>query len=261
MADFTNTIDVLGDDVVMDSIVNRTITEFKDDTITEAGMRAFQKCEFLETVELPLCKKVVDEAFSGCVSLSGVSLPECTYLGNSTFHGCSALEEISLPNLVTTYGQCFAGCKALKRINMPEVTNLDSDAFSGSIMETVCFPKLTRAGVRLFANANSPLRIADFHSPVAFGGNTFYICPKLIALILRSTEAISTAATTTLFSGNWSGTNGPIMKGEGYIYVPRALVESYKAATNWSTWASQFRALEDYTVDGTIMGALDETKI
>lgn len=40
-----------------------------------------------------------------------------------------------------------------------------------------------------------------------------------------------------------------------------ALVDSYKAATNWSTYADQIRALEDYTVDGTTTGALDETKI
>ena len=34
-----------------------------------------------------------------------------------------------------------------------------------------------------------------------------------------------------------------------------------QAATNWSTYAAQFRALEDYTVDGTTTGELDETKI
>lgn len=48
---------------------------------------------------------------------------------------------------------------------------------------------------------------------------------------------------------------------DGYIYVPRALVEDYKVATNWTTLASQFRAIEDYTVDGTIYGELDESKI
>lgn len=45
------------------------------------------------------------------------------------------------------------------------------------------------------------------------------------------------------------------------IYVPAALIDSYKAATNWSAYANQFRALEDYTVDGTITGELDESKI
>ena len=44
--------------------------------------------------------------------------------------------------------------------------------------------------------------------------------------------------------------------------MPRALIEEYKADANWSSFELiQFRALEDYTVDGTIMGELDETKI
>jgi hypothetical protein len=55
--------------------------------------------------------------------------------------------------------------------------------------------------------------------------------------------------------------NSAIADGKGYIYVPRTLVNSYKTATNWSVYANQFRALEDYTVDGTITGELDESKI
>lgn len=38
----------------------------------------------------------------------------------------------------------------------------------------------------------------------------------------------------------------PMKSGTGYIYVPAALVDSYKAATNWSTYADQIRAIEDY---------------
>ena len=52
-----------------------------------------------------------------------------------------------------------------------------------------------------------------------------------------------------------------IANGKGYIYVPRAMVDTLKSATNWSTYATQIRALEDYTVDGTITGELDESKI
>ena len=58
-----------------------------------------------------------------------------------------------------------------------------------------------------------------------------------------------------------------IAAGNGYIYVPRALLsdddetKDYRRATNWSTYAAQFRALEDYTVDGTTTGELDKTKI
>lgn len=37
-----------------------------------------------------------------------------------------------------------------------------------------------------------------------------------------------------------------IYRGKGYIYVPKSLIEDYKVATNWSLYADQFRAIEDY---------------
>lgn len=82
----------------------------------------------------------------------------------------------------------------------------------------------------------------------------FYNSASLTALILSS-STICTLSNTQALTGT------PIKSGTGYIYVPRALVDSYKTATNWSTYAAQFRALEDYTVDGTTTGDLDETKI
>lgn len=82
------------------------------------------------------------------------------------------------------------------------------------------------------------------------------LCSKLTALVLRNPSQV-----VTLVSGSNFLASTPIKSGTGYIYVPSALVDSYKAATNWSTYAAQFRALEDYTVDGTTTGELDPTKI
>jgi hypothetical protein len=75
-------------------------------------------------------------------------------------------------------------------------------------------------------------------------------------LILRNENDIVTLSSSKVFD-----TSDGIGAGTGYIYVPTALIEEYKSATNWSTYATQFRALEDYTVDGTFTGELDETKI
>jgi hypothetical protein len=87
----------------------------------------------------------------------------------------------------------------------------------------------------------------------SIGESAFYECSALVTVILRS---------PTLASGGYGiFSTTPISSGTGYIYVPSALVDSYKAASNWKTYANQFRALEDYTVDGTITGALDPTKI
>ena len=51
---------------------------------------------------------------------------------------------------------------------------------------------------------------------------------------------MATLGNTNAFS------NTPIKSGNGYIYVPAALVDSYKADSKWSTYANQIRAIEEY---------------
>lgn len=85
----------------------------------------------------------------------------------------------------------------------------------------------------------SKLTTADFSAATSIGGYAFYSCSKLTALILRS-ATMATLSNTNAFSST------PIASGTGYIYVPAALVDSYKAASNWSTYANQIRAIEDY---------------
>lgn len=36
-----------------------------------------------------------------------------------------------------------------------------------------------------------------------------------------------------------------IQNGTGYIYVPASLVDSYRAATNWTYFSNQISAFED----------------
>ena len=40
--------------------------------------------------------------------------------------------------------------------------------------------------------------------------------------------------------------NTPIKAGYGYIYVPSSLVNTYKTATNWSTFADQIVSIDEY---------------
>ena len=67
----------------------------------------------------------------------------------------------------------------------------------------------------------------------------FYKCSALTAVIIR-TPAVCTMSNSNAFNFT------PIASGTGYIYVPAALVDSYKAATNWTKYANQIRAIEDY---------------
>lgn len=209
MAEFINTIDALGDDAVVDSIINRTITEFKDNLIEKVGCYVFYACH----------------------SLTVVDVPNATFIDNYAFGNCSALESFAFTNVQTINNQAFYGCSSLKEICCPLVTN--------ALWYT--FQKCTN------------LEKADFALVTSLGAEVFVDC-LLTALILRS-STVCTLGNTNAFLRT------SIASGTGYIYVPSALVDSYKAATNWSTYADQFRALEDYTVDGTTTGELDENKI
>lgn len=100
------------------------------------------------------------------------------------------------------------------------------------------------------------LTTVDLLSATRLEDRVFFECKQLTALILRS-GTVCTATGSSMLSRTPIAGYG----GTGYIYVPRALVDTYKVATNWSTYAAQFRALEDYTVDGTVTGELDPNKI
>lgn len=199
--------------------------------------------------------KIVSYGSYGRTALTTVNLPKCTDIGSYAFRGCSGITNVNAPLVtnIATYG--FYGCSKLANINMPNVSSTGTYAFYKCDLRNINFPYLTGISQNAFYQ-NENLQIADFGVASKINQAGFANCGSLVALILRRTSSICTLGVAT------NGfTNTPIAEGTGYVYVPRDLVDTYKTATNWVNYATQFRALEDYTVDGTITGALDETKI
>ena len=73
----------------------------------------------------------------------------------------------------------------------------------------------------------------------SIGASGFINCTTLTAVIIRKSDSICTLTNINAFSGT------PIASGTGYIYVPNDLVDSYKAATNWSTYATQIKPISE----------------
>ena len=89
-----------------------------------------------------------------------------------------------------------------------------------------------------FARCSNLAKI-DFDVLEEMQDTDFYQCSALTTVIIRS-PAVCTMSDSDAFKST------PIESGTGYVYVPAALVDSYKAATNWSVYADQIRAIEDY---------------
>ena len=120
------------------------------------------------------------------------------------------------------------------------VTSICNYAFyERNQLASVGFPAATSIGVYAFSTC-SKLTSAYFPAATSIGNSAFSGCEKLTSLILRVTTQVCTLSNTDAFSDT------PIASGTGYIYVPAALIDSYKTATNWTTYANQFRAIEDY---------------
>lgn len=160
-------------------------------------------------------------AFSHNSSLVTVNLPNLTSIEQSVFRYCSNLEAVYCPKLPGNLpAYVFQNCYKLKTVNVPNVIGMTTSVFQDC-------RQLER------------LELGNISS--ISGTNTFKNCTNLTTLIIRRT---GTSATTLGNVNSFTGT--PIESGTGYIYVPSALLDAYKTATNWSTYASQIRAIEDY---------------
>lgn len=180
---------------------------------------------------------------------------DVTAVGYYAFASCAALVSAHFPNAVTINGYGFQNCTALTDIYFPKVTGINGYGFYGcTALENVDFPSLRSVGNYAFRKC-SALKAIDLQQTYNINVYAFYECTNLEAIVLRKTDEICTLSNVNALQMT------KIADGTGYIYIPAALVDSYKAGTGWATYAAQIRALEDYTVDGTVTGALDESKI
>jgi hypothetical protein len=209
--------------------------------------------------------RVKNYTFYGCNSMISANLPYATEIGFYAFAGCSKLTTATIPNATKIAEYLFNGCEKLENVNTQSATSIGQYAFSG------CYKLLKVVApnaeiISHYAFSNCPELICVDTKAWTVGRYAFQYCYSLKSVILRSQSEATLSNVNAFqacyhFHGTVNSTYNPNGDKDGYIYVPRALVEDYKVDTNWSTLSTQFRALEDYTVDGTTTGALDPNKI
>ena len=202
-----------------DGIVARTITTYTNNRVQSIGERVFNGCYALTSVDFPAVATISNSAFNGCKKLTNANFPEATTIGESAFNNCYALTSVDFPAVATISNSAFNGCRELTSVNFPAATTIGNFAFNG------CYA----------------LTSVDFPAVATIRDGAFINCKKLTSVVLRKTDTICTLSATFAFD------NTPIKSGTGYIYVPDTLVDQYKAATNWSTYAANIKPLSEYT--------------
>ena len=166
--------------------------------------------------------------------------PDLTTIRDNLFQNNTLLTAVELNDITTIGASAFAGC-AITDLTMPSLTTGGVLSFSYNPMTSVDLPALITIGSQMFQRCES-LVTADFGAVTSIGRLAFYYCENLETLILRGNSVAE-------FDGTGQFTNTKIESGSGYIYVPDELVDDYKAASGWSTYANQIRSIDELEVE------------
>ena len=186
-----------------------------------------------------------DYIFSGCSQLKSVSFTDATLfdIGEYAFF-YSGLMEANFPNatLVKVRKNAFNTAN-LQAVDMP-IYEIGDSAFKGNsqmsyFRTAYAGTSLLPVGMEAFSGCTS-LKVVDFATAPAISYSAFLYCSGITDFIIRDTVRIATIQSST-FGGS------SVKSGTAKIWVPDALVEDYKAATNWSVYASQIHPLSEYT--------------
>lgn len=247
------------------ALFNGTLEEYENNDITEIRTYAFSTTN-LKQVSFQNVKKVDNHSFDNCLSLTQANMPNLTTIGEYAFRSCTSLKKVvAISNNISQYA--FYNCIKLEDfeidglIKVPQTRafyntpSLKIDVNTGSASGAIAtysfyssgIKSLTGKGITGFGTSACELcenlSIVDIGkqatSYTAISATSFKNCSNLTTLILRNTSGAHTLSNINAFAGT------PIENGTGFIYVPDELVNIYKSATNWSTYAAQIKPISE----------------
>lgn len=138
-----------------------------------------------------------------------------TTIGNYALQASKSLTKLIVPNVTRLEAYSISGCPALQEIDFSSVEFIGQQALASLQIKKLVLPKVQTFYVQSFLAATTE------------------------AIVITQSENVASMVNVSAFNAS------SIAKGTGFIYVPDNLVESYKSATNWSTYAEQIKGLSE----------------
>ena len=188
-----------------DAMVTGILSVYSNDRVKNIGSYAFYSCRSLTSVNFPACTTIGSYAFYYCSSLTSVNFPACTTIGNDAFYYCRSLTSVNFPACTSIGSNTFYYCSSLTS------AEFGSNISNSSVKAYIIFSAA-------FSNCSKLTKLELYWPAVAILSNTnaFYLTPMSVSTL----------------TGTW-----------GSIYVPASLVNTYKSATNWVTYADRITAI------------------
>lgn len=242
------TLGAVSEDTLVEALHNRT-TSVSDDTLTSIRSYGLASITSLTSVDFPNLQTINSYAFYNDYNLAmeGWQFPKAKTIGNYAFRYCYGITgDVVLPSTVTSIGQySFASCKNIETFTAAgAITTFGTYTFAGAsadhkmTVREIHLPNLGTSialnlnfGSATAANACQYLEVCDIGKAKSIAANTFANCYALKTLIMRRTSVTTVANVSAFLNTPIRGRNSQTAK----IYVPEALIDDYKAATNWKT--------------------------
>ena len=147
-------------------------------------------------------------------TITSITIPNgTTKIGAHVFDDCTALANVTIPNSVTEIGTyAFYKCAALTNVTIPNV--------------------VTEIGYRAFEKCTALANVTIPNSVTNVAESAFFGCSSLKSVTVLASSP------PTLGYGVFSATSNNLV-----IYVPAESVDTYKAASGWSDYASRIQAI------------------
>lgn len=227
--------------------------------VTELPPYIFYGCSNLKNLDLSNIIKVNSHSLYN-IGDKEINLPKCTTF--TTQSGDTSLIDVKscekfiapklnrIPNLTGYMGGQYKGI--LNEIDLRSATTASTNSLMALPLKNLYLPKIkgnitglckccgNLENVLYNANLTTQMFCRTYTASTTIGGNfTTLVIPNNEPVILSNINAI---AGTQISGGN------------GYIYVPRNTIETYKSMTNWSV-------VSEYAIDGTFKAIEDNLEL
>lgn len=176
--------------------------------LNEIPEECFMDCSSLTSLNYNINGKTDEHAFENCTSLSGVSA-YTTAVTTTAFDNCTSLENLKITGERIEDG-AFMSSDSLRTVEIIYFRYIGEDSFRGSTA-------LTKVTLNSGPSRNSEI-----------ANNAFSGCTSLATVDLTACNYVPTLG-TNVFDG---------VSANLKIWVQERLVDSFKAAQNWSAYSS-----------------------